>query len=267
MKHILGQDEDFNIIPYNNELFPSENGVGMPVIEFSQYLFNQIETIKPNFITDEEGNITQLKNTKSPIMVVDYVRRTTKIHFLYPKAGICILEIFNSSTQDYTVSLVKVRQDGINFSGSTIEDGITTNMVYYSKENNTFYYYGGQSVGLFEISPRNPHKTLSTVSAPSSGTTYTITPFVYSVLNPTTSTVDIALSSQTDNTVDYEYTLEINGSDITTNNVTAINFPSTLVWEENSAPDINDFLNSNYTAWIIEIRNGKYASYKRYKNE
>lgn len=265
MKHTLGESEDFNIVPQNNQYFDET----YPFKLFAEYnnLMEWQVNAEEMFTGDTFDGV--LKNIKSPIMVIDHITYTGGIDSSFNAEGLWLssFEIEGVYTCSLKRATKKIPTPIVNpYTVTEIDGGISPNCIYYVKSTKHFYYYGGSSAGFIEIKFENPNKALTTVSAPSSGTTYTITPFAYSVLNPTTSTVDIALSSQTDNTVDYEYTLEINGSDITENSVTAINFPSTLIWEGNNVPDIADFLTLNYTAWIIEIRNGKYASYKRYWN-
>lgn len=91
---------------------------------------------------------------------------------------------------------------------------------------------------------------------------YKIVPFVYNVLNPTTATVIIDLSTAT--SYEDEYVIEVNKTDIVNNSVTSIDWPSTLVWEGDVEPDIDDFTTLGYDAWVVTIRNGKFASHKRY---
>lgn len=262
MKHILGQNEDFQIIPQNSETYDDTFPCNV-VTEF-EYLSNFSNEVSEKFIGTWPNG--QLKNTQSPILFVSTikVKRTGTINYSNQDMNYCLVR---DDIQN-TIELVHVTESTVGgmtqYKGQPVEGGVSSNCIYYVMSEKSFYYYDGNSLIQADI---NPKKRIETVSADSGETSYTINPFVYSVLNPSTATVDIVLSSKTDNTVDYEYEIEVNGTDITANNVTAINFPSTLIWEGNNVPDIDDFLTLAYNAWVIEIKHGKYASYKRYWNE
>ena len=264
MKYILGQDEGFDIIPQNSEIYDDSDPCNV-VTEF-EYLLDFSNDVAEKFTGTWPNG--QLKNTQSPILFVSTIKAKSGSAITYSNQDMnyCLVR---DDIQD-TIKLVHVTEDTTvkptRYDGQEIVGGVSSNCIYYVMSEKSFYYYDDFLNSLIQADIR-PKKRIETVSADSGETSYTINPFVYSVLNPSTATVDIVLSSKTDNTVDYEYEIEVNGTDITTNNVTAINFPSTLIWEGNNVPDIDDFLTLGYNAWVIEIKHGKYASYKRYWNE
>lgn len=145
----------------------------------------------------------------------------------------------------------------------TIEE-VDEHTIYYVIAEDSFYRRSGDSMVKIGF-PESYTETVSVSQNPAN--TYKVNPYSYTQLDISTSVVNITLNDGVNSATEWKYTIMISGENVTENSVTEINFPAGLVWEGNDVPDLNDFTTLGYDSWIIEIRNGKYASYKRYWSE
>ncbi len=199
-----------------------------------------------------------------PIVVVDSIQTMTgSITNLSLGLSIIISTDIIGMQQVTSIRLKEVYIKNSNKQTRDIEE-VDEHTIYYVIAEDSFYRRSGNSMVKIGF-PESYVETVRVSQNPAN--TYKVNPYSYAQLDISTSVVNITLNDGVNQAMEWKYTIVISGENVTENSVTEINFPAGLVWEGNDVPDLNDFTTLGYDSWIVEIRNGKYASYKRYWSE